>query len=261
MSLSLPKLVPGTAFVGLFADHCWLQGRQANISLPLETGADASQDHYLEALVSLLGKAKQQLRRGTRLVLTVSDSLAAFTMLPWQDELQRPAEWEGYARILFEKQGRSLDPTWLLHTEFARYKSNGVAYALSSKWMAQLEEAVQTRGFQLASVLPVSAAAYCRLPKTKKLGTSLLLLIERHRMTALCVDATGLQSVDIEPVIASSESSGMRLLRRAISTHQNFWQVHIWSPVAEERGNEAAFIKTIIPSTEIKKLPHGVWGQ
>ncbi|MES2069873.1 MAG: hypothetical protein V4488_05965 [Pseudomonadota bacterium] len=259
MSLLLPNLFPGTVFAGLFADHCWLQGRQARVAYSLhpERGADA--EAMLDALKIMLDERKKQLRKGTRLALVVSDSLAAFAMLPWQEALQRPAELESYANIFFEKQGRPLDATWLLRTEFKRYRSNGIAYGLPRKWVEQLEEIVLARGLQLTSVLPVSAAAYCRLPKPKKIGTSLLMLIEKHRMTSMCFDVLGLQSCDIEPIIASEQLSGRRLLRRVVSAQKNVVQASVWSPLALEHRGEREIIKASLPNLELQSLPHGVW--
>lgn len=260
MSLSWPNLFPNIAVAGLFADHCWLQGRQAAVAHSIRPEALNDSMALLLQLEILLDERKKYLRKGTRLALTVSDSLAAFTMLPWQEALQRPAELASYAHIFFERQGLKLDSSWVLHTEFNRYGANGIAYALRHDWLQKLEEIVFSRNLRLISVLPVSAAAFCQQPKHKKSGNSLLLLSEQQSMTALRFNVQGLQSHDVEPVIGSEQSSGKRLLRRLASTQPpGLVQGCLWSPLPVEQRGSNDFIAESLHGIQLHSFPHGVW--
>ncbi len=259
MSLLWPRILPDTVFVGLFAEHCWLQGRRTALAHSLIPEVDADASVLLPALESMLDANKKQLRKGTRLVLTVSDSLAAFTMLPWQDALQRPEELESYAQVFFERQGVKLDADWIMRTEFIRFGANGVAYAFRRSWIQQLEEVIRARNLQLYSVLPISAAAYCRQPRLGKNGKSLVLLREKHRVTSLYFNPEGLQSCDIEPVVASEAHSGTRLLRRQVSTQQNVGVAGVWSPLPVEQRGKSDFIEASLPGIRLENLPHGSW--
>ncbi|MEH6459738.1 hypothetical protein [Chitinimonas sp. JJ19] len=252
----MSPLWPDRLHVGLFPGHCWLQQGKAITETSI---ACPQPDDYLLALDALLDKPSKALHPGSRLALTVSDSLAASIALPWQAELTETAELEAYARICFENAGIEVGADWALATYFRRYGAQGLAYALPAAWLEQVLASLQRRNLRLQGVLPASAAAYSLHAFPAKQALSLLLLREPTRITALVYAQGKLQARDVEPVTRSEQEAGNRLLRRLSVQHGEFARVDTWSPFGPEADAPARYIAASWPTAEVRTFARTAW--
>jgi hypothetical protein len=250
---------PETLSAGLFPGHCWLQGRRAAIGNSHWCAPAIDSATLLRAMETMLDERAGALRKGGQLTLVVSDSIAAITMLPWQEALQRPAELESYARICLEKQGVRVDGSWVLRTAFRQFRGAGIAFALSRDWLTELVELVTARRLQLKAVLPITAAAYVGHHFSRRGVQTLLLLREAIRTSALIYGGEKLLGRDVEPVTAAGQESGVRLLRRIAASHENIARVIDWSTEPPEQACVAKFISLCLPKAEICLVNRGAW--
>lgn len=255
-------LLPETIYVGLFPGQCWLHSRRIKEEPSMALGQSADPQALLNALETMLDDKVTALRKGSRVVISVSDSVSALVTLPWQEALRTPEELHAYAKACFENQGVVIDDSWVMRTEFRLHRSNGIAYALPLAWMSQLLALLKDRGLRLHRVLPIAAAAYCAEPGTSKTGQNLVLLQERHRISAFTYGTEGLLGFDVEPIVTGSEIAGTRLLRRMSAKGGDIAQVSIWSPELSELPGQALsddFISTCLTDVKVQRLVRGAW--
>jgi hypothetical protein len=232
VSLSWPEKLRA----GLFPGRCWLQGRRAVTTHSLSLAPSIGSTGLLRAMETMLDERADVLRKGSRLTVTVSDSAAAITTLPWHDALHRTAELESYARICFEKQGIVVDGDWVLRVAFRRYRETGIAYALPRDWLVELAQSTSARGLRLTTVLPLTAAAYFESQFRRTGEVALQMLREENHASALIYSGASLVGRDVEPVTASGIESGVRLLRRVSASHSNIARVVEWSSESPEHS-------------------------
>lgn len=226
------RLWPDEIQIGLFSDHCWL--RRAGILYEHAGDMPDSAPGLLEALASMLDDPAHGLRPGSVVSLTVSDTLAAVTAMPWQDGISKPGELKRYAEVIFEKNGVDIGRDWAMRAEFTSYGSLGLAYALPGIWMNAVVQMMHDRSLRLKRVLPASAAAfYMPIRRSAGGGRRLFLLQEARRISALVFDAGGLIDFDVEPVTAAREEALLRLLRRSLVGHGAPASVMHWSTLPE----------------------------
>jgi hypothetical protein len=248
-------LWPECITVGLFPGHCWLRRGAAVMS---QDGDFMDADQMLAALDTLLGALDKPLRKGARVQLLVSDSLAAVMPLPWQDLLTSPEELCTYALAAFEQRGMALDDGWIVQTGFRHFRSSGIAYALRRAWMARLLEWLTARQWRLASVLPVSAAAYWRV-RSKGNGKQVVLLREPGRVTAMIGQGARLLDLDVQPVAGPVEQAAARLLKRVSVTHGALGHVGEWHARADSEASLASAVSACLPDIAVESLPLQAW--
>jgi hypothetical protein len=252
-------LWPETLYVGLFPGQCTLQrGRKAPVlAWSMPTIFDITD--ILQTLERVLDEQDQPVRKGARLVVTVSDSIAAIAPLPWQEALTRPAEIDSYAHICFEKLGIAIDESWVMRAEFRHFGGVGLAYALPRNWVNALVALADAKGMQLAAVLPLSATVYCKQRIDRKSGTTLLLLQEANRMSAMIYSKEGLLGYDVEPYARSRDDTMLRLLRRIASGYANVTRVSCWSTNVAQSTAPTEIIAACFPECVSDSLPHDSW--
>lgn len=220
----MSRLSPKKVFGGVFPEACWL-GK----ALPLADQNLADPDGMLAALVRLLEQTPAAVVQGGRVTLVVSDTLAVFATLPWQEELRTVAEIDAYASACFALRGHVLSDEWAMHAEFRSHRQGGLAYALPMAWIERLGAALTERGLVLERVLPLSAWAYWkrgrRLPKS---GHEIVLLSEACRHSALIYGPGGLMAMDVEPVLANAELSLKGLLTRVAAFYPDVNTIEHW---------------------------------
>ena len=153
-------LWPDTVHVGLFPGASWLKTKRTKGIQPFSDAQAHDPGALLGDLETALDALTEKLCKGSNIVVTVSDSIAAVTTMPWQSALSRTDELKNYARICFEKLGMEIDDGWTMHAEFRDYGAMGLAYALPNAWLVELIEMLKARDLKLQNVLPASARIY-----------------------------------------------------------------------------------------------------
>jgi hypothetical protein len=200
-------LWPETVAISLFTGIAWICRKGAIAAPMLSDGADA----LLDQLRRLLDAQEPPLRRGSRIALTVSDTVANIVALHWQPQLQRASEVDAYARACFELAGIALDDGWTMHAEFRDRDAMGLAYALPNAWLDALLAELARRQLVLTNVLPLSAALYFGSRPRKGGWPAVLIAHEQGRKIACVYGTAGLIGYDVEAIIGSAEHSAQRL--------------------------------------------------
>lgn len=255
----MSPLWPDTVQVGLFPGLSWLKSKRAEKVLSLASAPVHDAKALLNTLAAMLDAEANMLRKGSKVVVTVSNSVAAITTLPWQPSLTRASELQGYARACFEKLGVAIDDEWTMHTEFRHYGAMGLAYALPNAWLADLIDLLQTRDLKLQTVLPVTAKAYAHPMLRRQSGKTLILLQDELCCSALVINSNGLCGYDVEPVIGSPQESSVRLLKRVGVREGEIGNVVSWSLDLEEKQGTPDFIEDCLPGTAFQVISHNVW--
>jgi hypothetical protein len=216
-------------------------------------------DALLQALEQLLA-ADKALKKGARVDVTVSDSVAAIIAVPWQDKLVRPAELQGYARAVFDRSGAGVDDSWVMHVEYRHFGAAGLAYAFPKAWLEKLRDLLGQRGLRLRTVLPVSAAAYHASRVARARGGAAILLQDSARCSALMFGAAGLAAFDTEPAIGSAAESMERLFRRIQAKHASIHHVLDWSPDSPTKAAVPAPAMPSMPEAQWQVLVRNAWG-
>lgn len=252
MSLLWPEIV----HVGLFPGKSWMQRKRVADKEVVPPGADP--DALLRALDVLLD-ADKTLKKGSRVDVTVSDSIAAVMALPWQDKLGRAEEVQGYARAVFERAGMAVDDDWVMRVEYRHFGAAGLAYALPKAWMAALLEVLGKRGLRLRSVLPVSAAAYSAGKAARANASTAIVLGDSKQCSALVFDKTGLVACDAEPAVGGAAKSMERLFKRLQVRHASIRHVFDWSPDNPAKVEAAVQATSSIPHVQRQVLARNAW--
>lgn len=249
------RLWPDTLQLGLFQDCCWLMRGGVELQVAGDVPRVLDGRSLLASLEATLAAHAAMLRSGSRVDIVVSDSVAMTAVLPWQEHLRAPAEWQAYAQACYEQQGLEVTGDWTVQTVFRHHRAAGLAYAVRTEWLSQLLSVVQQAGLRLRTLLPVSAAAYWRFRPSMRTHQTMLLIREHQRTTALRFSGPGLQALDIEPVIASAVSCA-RLIKRMQANHGPISDVHLWEAC---QGGIAADVSACLPGVELTVLSRDCW--
>lgn len=254
------RLWPEELHIGLFSEHCWLQrGRTGEIHCYRPDPITAARP-LLHDLVALLDDPANKIRKGARLSLTVSDSLAAIVILPWQERLCRPAELKRYAQVCFEQAGQAIGTEWILHAQFRHFGAFGMAFGLRCAWLSDAAHLCRERGLQLSRVLPASAAGYYMLKATRAHEQAILLLGEARRNTVLVFNRSGLRGYDIEPVTSAADNSAARLLRRTRARYDAPQILIHWDAFPSGKEKLVNVMTDELPGTKLQALSQGALG-
>ena len=254
------RLWPDEVQIGLFTDHCWVRrrgGTTQDYAAP-QYGDDAelsdgSGAELLRMLGSILADPASGIRAGSRVALTVSDTLAAIVTMPWQESLGAAAEQRQYARLLFEREGRDIGTDWTIRADFFAYASQGLAFALPNVLLSTIERMVGERGLVLQRVLPATAAAFY-LPLGSSVGRHLFILHEPTRSSALVFSSGRFDGFDVEPTIAGSVEGPRRLLCRISATHGVPNHILQWCSYSDGRRALETLTAAELPETKSRFL-------
>lgn len=255
MSLLLPEKLSG----GLFPDQCWLKRGRATVEHAFVCNSGDAAASVVAGLGAMLDAQIPVLRKGARVSLMLSDSFAALAALPWHAQLTAPEEIKGYAVACFERQGLSMNNGWVMHAEFRRPGSMGLAYALPEPLVVGVASVLEKRGLTLERLLPVSAWAYWRLPQLRADGQQLVVLREQGRIAAMVFDRTGLQGIDVEPVASSAQAAFGRLLRRVAVYYPLIGSVIDWSANGTVVAELGAVLAGCLPGAAVVAAARDEW--
>ncbi len=254
------RLLPERLSAGLFHGNFWLRGRRPEISHSISSAATVGEQSLLFGLETILDERASLLQKGSRLALTVSDCVGRIITIPWQEKLHSQSELNAYARICFEKQGVVVGDDWAIRTTFLRFRSTGIAYALSNEWLCNLEKITRKRGLTLTSVMPVSAAAFYNQSRNRSSGQTLWLLREDSRATALVYDNAGVRGYEMEPATATGLDCRVRLARKISGLHNNILSVHDWSSAPTDTAIPGKWAADSFPSANVQHVQRNFWG-
>ena len=248
------RLWPETVRIGLFDQHSWVT--RGGPTTPVDSVAGQGGDAYLDTLASVLNNSSRPIAKGSKLALTVSDTLALVHAIPWQGELSGPDELERYARACMINSGIDIGGEWELQTDFPNYAGMGLAVALKCDWMLKLVALCEAHDMKLLSVLPVSSRAFAHR-RSKRRSDDMQILMESKRCTALTYGSKGLVACDVEPIAGKPDMALQRLIRRTHATRPAVPRIGLWSEDAGENMRLQEVIRTEIPGAVPAPLAAG----
>lgn len=252
----MSRLLPENVKIGLFPGCCWLKrsGAAEPIIVLVEgQGAEVLQAAFGALLAQLSDAGPLNLH------LLVSDSLAAVTLLPWQESLVTDPELRAYAQACFEQGGTVIDDGWVMQCGFRRFRSSGMAYALPHSWLSNVMTLSEVPRVRLKTALPISAMAYWRHSIASADGQSLLLLVERDRLTALTSANGSVVNRDVQPVLGNIDVSGVRLLKRVMASQRNIQTVFYCDSSSFGAASPQAFVAACLPDARIASVSAVEW--
>lgn len=253
------RLWPDTVSIGLFPGHCWIKhpGADTPAIHPLAPNGDPAA--LLSAFNTLLEDPVHRLRMGDRLAITTSDCIAALCAMPWQDSLHTVGELEMYATMCFEKNHQLINNTWVLHADFRRCGSVGMAYAYPRAWLMQLVETTARHKLKLQTVMPVCAKAYFKPPRLSRRKQNLVLLQESTRISAMIYQDGALHAYDVEPITNSASMAERRQLRRLAAITNNIREIHYWTQDDAAAEVLSAAIVAEAPEAKLARIATMHW--
>lgn len=256
----MSRLWPDALEAGLFPGDCWLaRGKRKREVLAAVTDSMPS-SALLDGFGQCLTQAEGKWKGRAQLSIVVSDSIAAIAPLPWQDGLNSAAEWQGYARLCFERLGYDIGTDWAMHVEYPRYGAAGLAYALPRPWMRSLLAKAEEKRMRVRRVLPVSAQAFCGI-ETARSGLTIVLLFEATQHGALVLENGVLLAREVEPHTQSVVTTCRRLLARILATRKAGvgQPVHISWWAYKELSFPDDVVKALAIDAKVTQIADGAW--
>jgi len=254
-------LWPEALHAGLFPGRFWLAKNKGKRELLANFGDAAPATPLVAGLQECLVRSAEKRKKHGRLAVTVSDSIAAIALLPWQEGLSSEVELLGYAQLCFEKQGQDIGADWVTHVEYPRYGRPGLAYALPRAWMTSLLDELDTQGIQLDCVLPLSAQVFCSGLGFSRPGLSVFLLFEPTQHCALVFRDGALVMRDVEPLTQTIDATCRRLLARVFANHQfeadKLPSIVWWSTMGTDFPKDA--LNSYLPDVQPAYLSERAW--
>ncbi|WP_283150453.1 hypothetical protein [Silvimonas soli] len=119
------------------------------------------------------------------LQLMIGAPWVRYTVLPWQDNLKRDADWQGYARVLLSQQYDVGTETWRVQVAPGPYGRPRLAAALDQGLYQTLVELARTQKLRLTHCEPLLTTAINRHHKQLKGKEFVLVLIEAEHATCV----------------------------------------------------------------------------
>lgn len=242
------RLWPRTIRIGLFEQGATVSSRGTKVAT-LRTSSHATLESWHADIETLLHAASAELRKGDRVHLVVSDCFAATTTLPWHSSLSTEEELITYARLCFEKSDLRVDNTWVVQAYRPRWQAPGLAYALPCTGVMQLKVIFDAQRAVLASVIPVSVAAFAAEHEMRRAPKSIHLLAEPSRISCLVFEKGVLVSRDAEPAAESFEKGLNRLLTRSVVTDDASTRATLWVSQEDQWEVLETAIGSVLPNT------------
>ncbi|GGP21057.1 hypothetical protein [Silvimonas iriomotensis] len=119
------------------------------------------------------------------LQLMIGAPWVRYTVLPWQDNLKRDADWQGYARVLLGQQYGVGTETWRVQVAEGVYGRPRLAAAMDQGLYQTLVDMAKNQKLRLTQCEPLLTAAINRHHKSLKGKEFALLLIEAEHTTCV----------------------------------------------------------------------------
>ncbi|MBM3116831.1 hypothetical protein [Jeongeupia naejangsanensis] len=144
---------------------------------------DGTADTAVLRLQQLLADAPSG--RFDTLTLHLGAPWVRYSVLPWQDNLKRDADWQGYARVLMASQFNVATDTWRVAIEDGSYGAPRLAAAVDQGLYQTLIELARTRRCKLQAVAPLLTDVTNRYRSDFKSREFALILAEHEHVTCL----------------------------------------------------------------------------
>ncbi|BCL76044.1 hypothetical protein JHS3_17800 [Jeongeupia sp. HS-3] len=157
----------------------WPRGPVARRSEAIDGTADTA----VLRLQQLLNDAPAG--RFDTLTLHLGTPWVRYTVLPWQDNLKRDADWQGYARVLMASQFNVATDTWRVAIEPGPYGAPRLAAAIDQGLYQTLLELARTRKCRLSAVAPLLTDVVNRYHSAVKSPEFALIVAEAEHISCL----------------------------------------------------------------------------
>ncbi|AOY00211.1 hypothetical protein BJP62_06970 [Jeongeupia sp. USM3] len=144
---------------------------------------DGTMDTAVLRLQQLLADAPAG--RFDTLTLHLGAPWVRYSVLPWQDNLKREADWQGYARVLMASQFNVATDSWRIAIEDGRYGAPRLAAALDQGLFQTLVELARTRKCKLHAVAPLLTDVTNRYHGELKAREFALIVAEAEHVSCL----------------------------------------------------------------------------
>lgn len=132
--------------------------------------------------------------------VVLSNHFARYAVIPWSDALSTPDESEVMVRIRFEELYGTLPEGWEVRLSEAGYGEPGIACAIDSDLMQELDSIFNRGGLRLISVQPFLMAAFNHIRAGMSEKDVLLLLNEPGRLGMVRINKQQWNSVRVVQV-------------------------------------------------------------
>lgn len=136
----------------------------------------------LETLDRLLG---EHCSAGAHLSVVISAHFSRFCLVPWSEQIARPEELLGFARLCFEDLYGVAEQPWDLSLSPEPAGCDRIAAALPHALLERLRAVASGRGLRLRSVQPYLMAAFNHFDKRLGSGDLLFVVAEPVRSVLL----------------------------------------------------------------------------
>jgi len=247
------RLWPEHLRAAVFPDGAWLCRRNGQEVGRFDGRLDGAGDlaMVLEALLA------QRHPGRARIELMVSDRLARIVHLPWQDGLANEAQRTAYGRACLERTGLDLRGDWVLQAAFRHFARSGIAYALPRSLVQGARDVLAAHGVQLASILPLSGAAYWRYRSGLGRQRSIIVLEEPGRVSALLIEAGKYVGIQVQPAGVQPEDAVRRLLHAVDALFPGVQRVLYWS--ASQASASEGVLREALPEAAVEVLDMMWW--
>lgn len=170
-----------------------------------------------ESLPALLPELLARLRvakRPTRVVL--SNALARFLVLPWQDVLGSEEEWLEFARHAYADIYGDAAADWRIRLASQGYGRPMLACAIEEELVQGVASAVRQGGARLAGMVPLFSAAFERFYPRLRNGQAWLAQVEPGSLCLARIEAGTVARIAIRRIRADGTESLSQVMAREI---------------------------------------------
>lgn len=129
----------------------WRPRPERAVAVPVPASSGVA---WQDSLAALRAWLEQAAPAAADLRVTLADSLVRYALIPWSDEVNKPAERAALARIRFDAVYGKPCADWLIQSDLRDYRQAGIACALDPSMKAALQELAAAHGLRLTVLQP-----------------------------------------------------------------------------------------------------------
>jgi hypothetical protein len=159
-------------------------GLRQGVPTLTQAPVDAAADTAVLRLQQLLVEAPRGSLRMDTLALQLGAPWVRYAIIPWQDKLKRPADWENYAKVAMSQQYGVGTETWRVRVAEGGWGKPRLAAAIEQGLYQTMVELARGQKLRLTQVEPMLTTAINRHKGALKQREFTLLLIDGEQ--AVC---------------------------------------------------------------------------